>query len=224
MAVKQFVSALLFILFLVPKSSAYLDEESSTRIIDGLIVRFADGLAGKDKCGSIDLPESCTITGDCSQITCSSSFGGESSSLTVNINRCDEPVTVTINVKVREEDIDWTHVFTSGDELPVPGLREAKIFGAELYIKASIEPKDSTLTLKVTLRGGTMNIDLIDQKLPISTDYCGFVRWWESRDNAGRIALLVASAFVALSIVSCCFCCGCCCCCRCCRKKNSGIV
>lgn len=223
MAVKQFVSALLFILFLVPKSSAYLDEESSTRIIDGLIVGIANGLADNEECVSMDLPGECTITSDCSQITCSMSLGGESSYLTVTINRCDEPITVTINVKVREEDIDWTHVFTSGDELPVPGLKEAKIFGEELYIKASIEPKDSTLTLKVTLRGG-MNIDLIDKKLPISTDYCGFVRWWESRDDAGRIALLVASAFVALSIVSCCFCCGCCCCCRCCRKKNSGIV
>ena len=57
---------------------------------------------------------------------------------------------MTIHVKVGgEENIDWTHVFTSGEELPVPGLKEAKIFGAELYIKASIEPKDSTLTLKV---------------------------------------------------------------------------
>lgn len=150
MAVKQFVSAFLFTLFLVPKSSAYLDEESSTRIIDGLIVGIANGLADNDGCVSMDLPRDCTITSDCSQITCSTSLGGESSSLTVTINRCDEPVTVTIHVKVSgEENIDWTHVFTSGEELPVPGLKEAKIFGAELYIKTSIETKDDTLTLKV---------------------------------------------------------------------------
>ena len=29
---------------------------------------------------------------------------------------------MSINVKVKGEDIDWTHVFTSGDELAVPGL------------------------------------------------------------------------------------------------------
>ncbi|XP_027059706.1 uncharacterized protein LOC113686298, partial [Pocillopora damicornis] len=138
-------------------------------------------------------------------------------------HRCDEPVTVTINVKVSKENIDWTHVFASGDKLAVPGLRKSKTSQEDLDIMVFIEPKNDTLTLKVTLIG-KRTTDRIDQKLPFSTDHCGFVRWWESRDNAGRIALLVASAFVVLSIVSCCFCCGCCCCCRCCRKKNAGIV
>ena len=70
-------------------NSTYFLSESSTRIIDGLIVGIANGLADNDGCVSMDLPRDCTITSDCSQITCSTSLGGESSSLTVTINRYD---------------------------------------------------------------------------------------------------------------------------------------
>lgn len=68
-------------------------------------------------------------------------------------SRCDEPVTVSINVKVKGEDIDWTYVFTSGDEQAVPGLGiDIKdVAKAGLFIKVTIEPEDSKLTLKVRL-------------------------------------------------------------------------
>lgn len=68
-------------------------------------------------------------------------------------SRCDEPVTVSINVKVEGEDIDWTHVFTSGDELAVPGLsiHVKDVAKAGLFIKVTMEPEDSKLTLKVQL-------------------------------------------------------------------------
>ena len=70
--------------------------------------------------------------------------------------RCDEPVTVSINVKVKGEDrgIDWTHVFTSGDELAVPGLgiTVENVAKAGMFIKTKIESaKNGTLTLKVRL-------------------------------------------------------------------------
>lgn len=209
--------------------------ESATKIIDELIHNVANGLAGKDKCASRDLPGDCSITGDCSQITCSTNYGGKTSTLKVTINRCDEPVTVTINVKVKEDDVDWTHVFTSGDKLAVPGLsiKVQNLIKAGLFIKTTIEPKDNILTLKVALEGGAKlgsvslfpGLTLIEQELPLSTDYCGFVRWWDDRNTAERISLIVASLLVALSIISGCFCCGCCCCCRCCRnKRGSGIV
>ena len=66
--------------------------------------------------------------------------------------RCDEPVTVSINVKVKDEDIDWTHVFTSGDELAVPGLGiTVKNVEAGMFIKTEIESENGMLTLKVRL-------------------------------------------------------------------------
>lgn len=66
-------------------------------------------------------------------------------------SRCDEPVTVTINVKIKGEDIDWTHVFTSGDELAVPGLGidVKNIAKAGMFIRVTVEPDDGMLTLKV---------------------------------------------------------------------------
>lgn len=60
---------------------------------------------------------------------------------------------MSINVKVKGEDIDWTHVFTSGDELAVPGLGIAvkNVAKAGMFIKVKIEPDDDMLTLKVRL-------------------------------------------------------------------------
>ena len=66
-------------------------------------------------------------------------------------SRCDEPVTVTINVKVKEDDIDWSHVFTSGDELAVPrlGIDVKGVVKAGLFVKVALEPEDDKLTFKV---------------------------------------------------------------------------
>ena len=66
-------------------------------------------------------------------------------------SRCDEPVTVTVNVKVKGDDVDWTHVFTSGDELAVPGLGiDVKgVAKAGLFIRVKLEPDDNILTVKV---------------------------------------------------------------------------
>lgn len=60
---------------------------------------------------------------------------------------------MSINVKVKGEDIDWTHVFTSDDELAVPGLGIVvkDVAKAGMFIKVKIEPEDGKLTLKVRL-------------------------------------------------------------------------
>ena len=64
--------------------------------------------------------------------------------------RCDEPVTVTIDVKVEKENVEWSHVFTSGDEIPVPGLAySAGIVDAGLFVKVELQEGDGKLTLKV---------------------------------------------------------------------------
>ena len=59
---------------------------------------------------------------------------------------------MSINVKVKDEDIDWTHVFTSGDELAVPGLGiTVKNVEAGIFIRTEIESENGMLTLKVRL-------------------------------------------------------------------------
>ncbi|XP_078381676.1 uncharacterized protein LOC144664433 isoform X2 [Oculina patagonica] len=231
MAEKLFVLVVFLIVCLVWEGSASHDENSATKKLDELFEKIANGLAGNDECKSMDLPGDCSITADCLKITCSADFGGKTTTLTGTINRCDEPVTVTINVKIKGEDIDWTHVFTSGDELAVPGLGidVKNIAKAGMFIRVTVEPEeDGMLTLKVTLEGGTkvgsvsffpLKLELVKQELPISTDYCDFVRWWESRNTAERIVMILVFLLLALSIISGCCCCGCCCCSPC-RKKR----
>ena len=54
-------------------------------------------------------------------------------------------------MKVKGDDVDWTHVFTSGDELAVPGLGiDVKgVAEAGLFIRVKLEPDDNILTVKV---------------------------------------------------------------------------
>lgn len=58
---------------------------------------------------------------------------------------------MTIDVKVKKENVEWSHVFTSGDELPVPGLTVSAggIAKAGLYVKVELQEGDGKLTLKV---------------------------------------------------------------------------
>ena len=56
---------------------------------------------------------------------------------------------MTIDVKV--ENVEWSHVFTSGDELPVPGLTVSAggVAEAGLYVKVELQEGDGKLTLEV---------------------------------------------------------------------------
>ena len=54
---------------------------------------------------------------------------------------------MTIDVKV--ENVEWSHVFTSGDELPVPGLTLGSLVKAGLYVKVELQEGDRKLSLKV---------------------------------------------------------------------------
>lgn len=56
---------------------------------------------------------------------------------------------MTIDVKV--ENVEWSHVFTSGDELPVPGstLSVGGLAKAGLYVTVKLQEGDGKLTLKV---------------------------------------------------------------------------
>lgn len=220
---------------LVWKGRASHDEDSATKHLDGLFEMISNDLAKNDQCLDMELPGDCSITADCLKITCKEKFVGKNAVVTVSLNRCDEPVTVSINVKMEEEGIDWTHVFTSGDEFSVPGWSfDLKGVGkAGLFVKVLLEPKDDKLTLKVFLEGGTkvgsasvlpLKVEVVSQKLAISTEYCGFVRWWEARNTAVRIVLVLVFLLLVLSIITGFFCCCCCCCCKPCKRRTARIV
>ena len=52
----------------------------------------------------------------------------------------------------------------------------------------------------------------------------GFVRWWEARNTAVRIVLVLVFLLLVLSIITGFNCCCCCCCCRPCRRKRLRFI
>mgnify|MGYP000362121103 FL=1 len=58
---------------------------------------------------------------------------------------------MTIDVKVVSENLEWSHVFTSGVEVPVPRLTYSVPFVGEagLYVKVELKDEDGKVTLKV---------------------------------------------------------------------------
>ncbi|XP_015755788.1 PREDICTED: uncharacterized protein LOC107335295 [Acropora digitifera] len=146
--------------------------------------------------------------------------------------RCEEPVTVTIDVKV--ENVKWSHVFTSDNELPVPGLTlsAGSLVKAGLYVKVKLQEGDGKLTLEVSLEAkakigsvsSTSLIAKVSKQLPIETAYCGLVRWWYDKNTAVRISVTITFLLVALFVITFgCFC-GCCCCCKPCKKRSNRVI
>ncbi|XP_068687039.1 uncharacterized protein [Montipora foliosa] len=189
-------------------------QDSDTKALDDLLDKIADGLANNDNCKDVEVPNGCRITEDSVKITCENTYFGKDMVVTSKVNRCDDPVTATITVQDKNGDTDWTHVFTSGSDVAIPGMSYS---GAGLFIKVALIPENGKLALKVSLltEVGIISvppIQLFSLKLPISTEYCGFVRWWQQRNSAERIALVIAFLIAVLSVITgCCFCCCCCC-------------
>lgn len=212
-------------------------KDSGTKPLDDLLEKIADGLAKNDKCKNIksESLSGCTITEDCLELTCSKKIIDKEISLKMKVNRCDKPVTVTINVKVESEKVDWSKVFTSGDEVPVPGLTYS-VLGvgkAGLYVKVELLDEDGKLTFKIDLvakaKLGPVKLpdasfNVASEPLPINTAYCGLVRWWFDKNTAVRISVTITFLLVSLFVITCgCFC-GCCCCCKPCKKRSNRVI
>lgn len=58
---------------------------------------------------------------------------------------------MTIDVKVVSENLEWSHVITSGVEVPVPRLTYSvpNVGEAGLYVKVELTDEDGKLTLQV---------------------------------------------------------------------------
>ena len=72
--------------------------------------------------------------------------------LSVNINKCENPKSLEVRVRVLQLGLDWSNTFVSGDIITVPGFpftREG-IVSAEVYVKVELdESDDSKLKMKV---------------------------------------------------------------------------
>ena len=66
------------------------------------------------------------------------------------VNKCDEPVTVTASMDVLDLGVTWSHTYTS-DIIEVPGFTVSlpSIFSAGVYVQVGLTDNGDRLHLKV---------------------------------------------------------------------------
>lgn len=115
-----------------------------------------------DKCQkfSKSLAKGCKANSDCNEISCTKTFAGEDLSISVVINKCDEPVTVTSNVKVPHLSIDWSHKYASDDIVEVPGFSVTLkgIISAGVFVQVQFDSEGDQMNMKVSSFSITITI------------------------------------------------------------------
>lgn len=184
------------------------------------------GVVSNGNCPGLakSLGEGCSVNDDCTKITCSEEFANQDITLTLEIDKCGDPVTVTARVQVPDLRIDWSHEYSSDDIVAVPGFT-AKVPGLPVtggvYVQIQLKSDSGTLNMKVNLLAGAsvfgkttypLKTKIADSDLPVGTDECGIVRWWRDLGSALQVVIIAVPIVVILLIISCCCCCcGCCC-------------
>lgn len=164
------------------------------------------------------LGDGCSLSDDCSTITCKMDFVKKPITFKLKINKCDDPVTVTASMNVPDLDITWSHTYSGDDKIPVPGF-SVPVGG--VYVQVDLTNNGDTLHLKVNLLVGALGVYLppvtvVDGDLPISTDDCGFFGWFIDLSVPAKIAVIAGTVVFLIAV-----CCGCCCYC-CCRRRRSA--
>lgn len=187
---------------------------------------------------SSDLGEGCTISEDCSTITCNMKFAADHQiTFKLKVNKCKNPISATASMTVPDLGISWSHTYTSDDIVAVPGYTfSIGPLSAGVYVQVGLTDQGSTINMKVKLLGGVqaggrssypLKVTVIDGDLPISTDDCGFWGWWNDLSDVLKAAVIGGPILLLLIIIGiCCCCCACCraCCCPSSSPSGGGRV
>ncbi|XP_020602955.1 uncharacterized protein LOC110041976 [Orbicella faveolata] len=130
------------------------------------------------------LSDGCTISDDCSTITCKMDFVDKPITFKLKVNKCDDPVSVTATMDVPDLHITWSHTYTSDDIVAVPGFTASlpSFFSAGVYVQVAVTPKSDELRLTVKLLAGgeflgkgvyPVKATVMEGDLPINTNDCG---------------------------------------------------
>ena len=96
------------------------------------------------------LDKNCNVNDDCTKITCSERFVEKDITFSFDINKCADPVTVTTKMKVPDLGIYWTHTYTSGDIVAVPGFTvNLPLVSGGVYVQVTLDSSTSKLQIKV---------------------------------------------------------------------------
>ncbi|XP_078381528.1 uncharacterized protein LOC144664301 [Oculina patagonica] len=63
----------------------------------------------------------CSISADCTKLTCKMDFVGKTVIFTLKVNECDG-VSATVGINVPDLNINWSHTFTSDGIIAIPGF------------------------------------------------------------------------------------------------------
>ena len=100
------------------------------------------------------LGDGCTVSDDCSKVTCKLKFALKNITLKIQINKCEDPVTITATMSVPDHGIEWSHEYSSGDIVAVPGFTVSLpggLLSVGVYVQVQMTDNGDQLTLKVKM-------------------------------------------------------------------------
>ncbi|KAL9965745.1 hypothetical protein ACROYT_G029587 [Oculina patagonica] len=165
---------------------------------DHLISSNAAGFGGPCSTGSHrTLNDGCSISDDCSTITCKMDFVYEPITFKLEINKCDDPVSVTASMDVPDLSITWSHTYTDDDIVEVPGFNASlpAVVSAGVYVQVELTANDDELHLTVKLLAGgeilgksvyPVKTTVMDGDLPMNTKACGAFAWWYEMNDVSK--------------------------------------
>jgi len=168
----------------------------------------------------LDLIDECTISDDCSKITCKMDFVDKPITFKLTVNKCKDPVSITASMDVPDLFITWSHTYTSDDIVEVPGFTTslASFASAGVYVQVGLTPKGDELRLTVKLLVGgellgqsvyPVKLIVMEGDLPIDTNDCGTFSWWDDMPVVGQAAIIGGTLILIIVMIVCCYCCCC---------------
>ncbi|CAH3158464.1 unnamed protein product [Porites lobata] len=154
------------------------------------------------------LHEGCTISDDCSTITCKMNFVEKPITFKLKVS-----ITAPLETKAPVQVVQF--LSSLGSEACIPS-----VFNSELY------DRGKTMEVKVKLLAGgkvlgkgvyPVKVTVMEGDLPISTNDCGMFKWWYDLSDATKAAVIGGPLLVICILVIYC------CCCRS-RPANQGAV
>ena len=118
---------------------------------------YGDNDDDDEKCPEINLPRGlggkCEVSDFCSNITCEVNAMDTRATIIFKINRCDDPVTATVAIKLPGFSVDWSHTFKDGEEIELPTDGGLGAMGqVAVSLKVGLKKEGEKLHFKVKYR------------------------------------------------------------------------
>lgn len=109
------------------------------------VYEYDDDEDAEEKCPEINLPSGlvgrCEVSDFCSNITCQVKAMNKHATIIFKINRCEEPITATVTIKLPGYAADWSHTFKDGDVIEIPTHRSHAGGGFNAMAQVSVSLK-----------------------------------------------------------------------------------